>query len=59
MLLSGCALERLLEKKRNSSALCDGIAQPIDELNDALLEDGGPKTVVAGEKVITIVDTAC
>lgn len=55
--LSGCGLG-----KRNASsdtALCDGLSEPIDELNDSLLEDGGPKSIVSGVKVIAVYDGGC
>lgn len=39
--------------------ICDGLAGPIDELNAALLEDGGPRSLVAGDRVIAGFDAGC
>jgi len=39
--------------------LCDGLSPKIDKLNDALLIDGGPQTILAGEDVITGYDAGC
>jgi hypothetical protein len=57
LLVSGCATGKLNE--RSDEGLCDGLAKPIDQLNDALLEDGGPKSLVAGENVIAGFDGGC
>ena len=62
LLLSGCGngkLKELLHKSATDSALCSGLAKPIDDLTDALLVDGGPRSVVAGEVVITGFDSGC
>jgi hypothetical protein len=58
MLLTACARDNLKEIT-NERGLCDGLASKIDELNDSLLIDGGPLTVVAGEKVISGFDAGC
>jgi hypothetical protein len=57
--LSACGSVRLDELKVSDQGLCDGLSAPIDELNDALLVDGGPATIVAGEKVISGYDGGC
>ena len=63
LLLSGCGNGKLLELITNKaavdSALCSGLSKPIDDLNDAVLVDGGPKTIVAAEIVITGFDDGC
>jgi len=43
----------------NEQGLCDGLSPKIDNLNDALLEDGGPKTILAGDEVIRGFDAGC
>jgi len=56
--VSACNNVKSVERP-SDSGLCDGLSAPIDELNDALLEDGGPKSIVAGDKVISGYDAAC
>ena len=43
----------------SDSAICDGLERPAYELGDALLEDGGPRSVVAGERFLAGFDAAC
>ena len=53
----GCSKDKLLEI--NDRGVCDGLSEPMDQLNDALIEDGGPKSLVAGDSVISGFDAAC
>jgi hypothetical protein len=57
MLLTGC--DFVNRNAVNDRGLCDGLSPKIDRLNDALLVDGGPQTILAGEDVITGYDAGC
>lgn len=57
MLLTGCSVGN--KTAINDKGICDGLAPRIDSLNDALLIDGGPRTIVAGENVISGFDAGC
>jgi hypothetical protein len=43
----------------SDKGLCDGLSPKIDKLNDVLLIDGGPQTILAGEDLITGYDAGC
>ena len=43
----------------NDKGICDGLSPKINNLNDALLIDGGPYSTVAGAEVITGFDAGC
>jgi hypothetical protein len=58
MLLTACG-RGSLDVMINERGLCDGLAPKVDNLNDALLVDGGPKTIAAGDEVITGFDAGC
>ena len=51
-LATGCA-------PASQVALCEGTAADRDALADALLEDGGDTSVVAGERLIARLDAGC
>ena len=51
-LATGCA-------PASQVAICDGTAVERDALADALLEDGGDASVVAGERLIARLDAGC
>jgi len=57
LLLTGCGLGN--KTVVNDRGLCDGLSPKIDNLNDALLIDGGARTIVAGEALITGFDAGC
>lgn len=57
--MTACGPDKNDEKRPTDSGVCDGLQAPIDKLNDALLEDGGPKSIVAGDEVITGYDAGC
>jgi hypothetical protein len=57
MLLTGC--DFVNKSAMSDKGLCDGLSPKIDRLNDALLIDGGPQTIVAGEDVISGYDAGC
>ena len=57
MLLTGCGLDK--NNAISENGLCDGLEPKIDNLNDALLIDGGPESIVAGEDVISGFDAGC
>lgn len=41
------------------SAICDGTAKARDEHVDALLADGGPRSLETGAYFIKLIDTGC
>lgn len=47
------------KSKVSDAGLCDGLEKPVDDLNDALLKDGGPQSIVAGDAVIAGYDAGC
>ena len=51
LLLSGCAVEKITD-----NAVVAGLSPLADELAQALLVDGGPKSTVAGVKLIKAID---
>ncbi len=57
MLLTGCGLDN--KNAMSDKGLCDGLSPKIDKLNDVLLIDGGPQTILAGEDLITGYDAGC
>jgi hypothetical protein len=62
LLLSACEQGKPLVKISpvvTERGVCDGLSPLIDNLNDALLVDGGPVSVVAGEKLISGFDAGC
>lgn len=57
LLVTGCdSVKKLVVSDRG---LCDGLERPIDKLNNALLIDGGPQSIVAGDEVISGYDAGC
>jgi hypothetical protein len=57
LLLSGCDYaNKIVASERG---LCDGLAPKVDNLNDALLLDGGPKSLLAGDELIRGFDSGC
>lgn len=54
MLLSGCVIGKI-----DDSALCSGLNPLVDAHVDALIEDGGPKSVVTGERFVAGYDGVC
>lgn len=52
LLTSSCATVQ-------SAAICDGLRGPVDELNRALIEDGGARSKTAGARVIGKYDAGC
>ncbi len=57
--MSACSNGNFEDRRVSEEGLCDGLLEPINELNDALLVDAGPQSIVAGEKVITGYDAGC
>lgn len=55
LLVSGC----VNAKRINDSAICKSLADPWDEHVDALIEDGGPKSTVTGERLTRGYDAVC
>jgi hypothetical protein len=53
LLLSGCAAGL------NDSAICDGTAQSRTAHASALVEDGGPRSMVTGALLIQQIDAGC
>ncbi len=53
LLLSGCATVP------NSEAICDGTAQSRTAHAAALVEDGGPQSLVTGAFLIQQIDAGC
>ncbi len=51
-LSSGCATVQ-------TSAICDATMQSRDALTLALLDDGGPKSMKAGARLIGQIDSGC
>lgn len=54
MLLLGCA-----QGKVNDSAICSGLNPLVNAHADALIEDGGPKSLITGERLISGYDAGC
>lgn len=55
--ISGCGnKEKTLV---NEKAVCVGLTPYVDRHASALLEDGGPKTVVTGSQLIYAIDLGC
>ena len=52
-LLSGCATEP------SSNAICDGTKQSRTAHAAALVEDGGPRSLVTGAALIQQIDAGC
>jgi hypothetical protein len=57
MLLSGCLNGSL--NGINDKGLCDGLSPKVDKLNDSLIIDGGPQTILAGDDLIRGFDAGC
>jgi len=53
MLVNGCAIGV------NNSAICDGTAVLRDIHAEALLADGGDKSVMTGQALIATLDRGC
>lgn len=53
LLVSGCAIVP------NSSAICDGTERLRDAHTEALLADGGDKSVLSGAALIAALDAGC
>ncbi|MTH95697.1 hypothetical protein [Roseibium sp. RKSG952] len=51
---SGCASVAV-----NESALCAGLEQPATDHAAALAEDGGPRSVMTGARLIRMLDAGC
>ncbi len=43
----------------SDSALCVGLERPVADHAAALAEDGGPKSVVTGARLIRLIDAGC
>ena len=54
LLLTGCG-----QGKVNDSAICSGLDPLVNSHADALIVDGGPKSLVTGERLITGFDAGC
>jgi len=54
LLLTGCA-----SVKTSDSALCAGLDPLINAHADALIIDGGPQSLITGDKLITGYDAGC
>ena len=54
MLLTGCVTTQM-----SGNAVCSGLRGPSLDLSDALIEDGGPKSIVAGDKLISGLRAGC
>jgi len=54
LLLQGCA-----SVNTSDSALCAGLDPLINAHADALIIDGGPQSIITGDKLITGYDAGC
>jgi len=54
LLLQGCATV-----STNDSALCAGLDPLVNAHADALIIDGGPQSVITGDKLVTGYDAGC
>ena len=60
--LSSCeTVKRIVDPKHEAgrNAICVSFEEPINDLNDALLIDGGPQSIDAGTVVIVAYDEGC
>lgn len=55
LLLSGCGIVRAT----SNNALCDSLAPLVDNHVDALIEDGGQKSLVTGQILVAGFDGGC
>ena len=55
-LVSACANDKLTDK---GDALCDGLRPLVDKLVEAVLFDGGDKSVVATDNLASGYDAGC
>lgn len=56
MLVAGCSIVNLPTSK---DALCDGLNPLVDAHVDALLIDGGPRSLVTGDTLVAGYDAGC
>ena len=56
LLVSGCSNVRI---GTNDTALCDGLSPLVDAHTEALLIDGGPKSLVTGQRLVAGFDGGC
>lgn len=54
LLLTGCA-----NVNKSDSAICAGLDPLVNSHADALIIDGGPKSLVTGDQLITGYDAGC
>jgi len=54
LLLQGCATV-----STNDSAICAGLDPLVNAHADALIIDGGPQSVITGDKLVTGYDAGC
>lgn len=55
VLLTGCVTGGRI----NQTAMCDGLDPLVIKHSNALVEDGGPKSVVTGTTLIRAIDGGC
>lgn len=55
LLVAGCSNAKLI----SDSALCNGLEPLVNKHVDALLIDGGPQSIVSGERLVAGYDAGC
>jgi len=55
LLVAGCSNVKLI----SDSAVCNGLEPLVDNHVDALLIDGGPQSIVTGERLVAGYDAGC
>jgi hypothetical protein len=55
LLVAGCSSVKLI----SDSAVCNGLEPLVDSHVDALLIDGGPQSLVSGERLVSGYDAGC
>lgn len=55
LLASGCSITPI----RSADAICDGTRKAREEMARALLEDGGDRSVTAGQALLSQMQGAC
>ena len=56
LLVASCSTVKLID---SDSAICDGLDPLVNTHVDALLVDGGPKSLITGERLVSGFDAGC
>jgi hypothetical protein len=56
LLVAGCSTVKLIDSDR---AICDGLDPLVDSHVEALLVDGGPKSLLTGDRLVSGFDAGC